>query len=167
MYFRKRKYKITNSDYGQIYAANCLKNVRDLALLRWGIEVYFKEAKQHLGFLSEQSRHYSAYIASIHLTGLRYCLLLHAKKHDEIDKVSGSRSLFSDSLRNLDFACKLWGLFKALISDAISSITSLSASEGELILDKINEEVTSFFNQVMQMDTFTLRQEAISSGKYP
>ena len=69
--------------------------------------------------------------------------------------------------KTAESSCKLWGLFKALISDAISSITSLSASEGELILDKINEEVTSFFNQVMQMDTFTLRQEAISSGKYP
>jgi hypothetical protein len=29
--------------------------------------VYFKEAKQHLGFLKEQSIHYAAYIASIHL----------------------------------------------------------------------------------------------------
>ncbi|MBM7071434.1 hypothetical protein JQC92_05185 [Shewanella sp. 202IG2-18] len=81
--------------------------------------------------------------------------------------MSDARNLLSDSLRNLDFACKLWGLFKALISDAISSITSLSTSEGDLILNKINEEVTSFFNQVMQMDTFTLRQEAILAGKYP
>ena len=120
------------------------EKILEIYALRWGIEVYFKEAKQHLGFLSEQSRHYSAYIASIHLTGLRYCLLLHAKQNDECGKVSDSRNLLSDSLRNLDFACKLWGLFKALISDAISSITSLSVSEGDLILDKINEEVTSF-----------------------
>ena len=28
---------------------------------RWGIEVYFKEAKQQLGFLKEQSPHYSTY----------------------------------------------------------------------------------------------------------
>ncbi|WP_341538251.1 transposase, partial [Parashewanella spongiae] len=55
-----------------------LKMVLEIYALRWEIEVYFKEAKQHLGFLSEQSRHYSAYIASIHLTGLRFCLLLHA-----------------------------------------------------------------------------------------
>ncbi|WP_376707900.1 transposase, partial [Parashewanella spongiae] len=46
--------------------------VLEIYALRWEIEVYFKEAKQHLGFLSEQSRHYSAYIASIHLTGLRF-----------------------------------------------------------------------------------------------
>ncbi|RJY04929.1 hypothetical protein D5R81_18945 [Parashewanella spongiae] len=60
-----------------------------------------------------------------------------------------SRNLLCDSLQNLDFACKLWGLFKALISDAVSSISSLPTTESEIILNKINEEVTSFFNQVM------------------
>ena len=70
-------------------------------------------------------------------------------------------------LRNLDFACRLWDLFKALISDAISNISTLSAKESENIMEKINEKVTSFFNQVMKMDTFTLRQEAIPVGKYP
>ena len=29
--------------------------------MRWAIEVYFKEVKQHLGFLKEQSNHYAAY----------------------------------------------------------------------------------------------------------
>ncbi|MBM7071246.1 hypothetical protein JQC92_04210 [Shewanella sp. 202IG2-18] len=98
---------------------------------------------------------------------MRFCLLLHAKQNGENSKICDSRNLFSDSLRNLDFACKLWGLFQALISDAISNIATLPAEDGEKILGKINEEVTSFFIQVMQMDTFTLRQEAISSGKYP
>jgi IS4 transposase len=27
--------------------------------MRWAIEVYFKESKQHLGFLQEQARHYA------------------------------------------------------------------------------------------------------------
>jgi len=31
--------------------------------MRWSIEVYYKEAKQHLGFLKEQSHHYAAYVA--------------------------------------------------------------------------------------------------------
>ena len=42
--------------------------ILELYSLRRAIEVYFKEAKQHLGFLKEQSNHYAAYIASIHLT---------------------------------------------------------------------------------------------------
>jgi IS4 transposase len=29
--------------------------VLEIYALRWGVEVYFKEAKQHLGFLKEQS----------------------------------------------------------------------------------------------------------------
>jgi hypothetical protein len=50
--------------------------------MRLGVEVYFKEAKQKLGFLKEQSRHYSAYIASIYLTGLMFCLLFFTKKEE-------------------------------------------------------------------------------------
>ncbi len=63
------------------------EKILEVYALRWGIEVYFKETKQKLGFLKEQSRHYSAYsrhysayIGSIHLTGLRFCLLLFAKQ---------------------------------------------------------------------------------------
>ncbi|MDD2762255.1 MAG: hypothetical protein PHH11_18405 [Methylomonas sp.] len=52
----------------------------ELYSMRWAIEVYFKEAKQHLGFLKEQSNHYAAYIASIHLTAVRFCLLVIAKQ---------------------------------------------------------------------------------------
>ncbi len=61
---------------------------------RWGIEVDFKEAKQKLGFLKEQSRHYSAYMASIHLTGLRFCLLLFAKQEEGSARLSDVRNDF-------------------------------------------------------------------------
>jgi len=32
--------------------------ILELYAMRWAIEVYFKEAKQHLGLLKEQSNHY-------------------------------------------------------------------------------------------------------------
>jgi SRSO17 transposase len=47
------------------------QRILELYALRWAIEVYFKEAKQHLGFLKEQSNHYAAYVASIHLAAIR------------------------------------------------------------------------------------------------
>jgi IS4 transposase len=53
--------------------------VLEIYALRWAVEVYFKEAKQHLGFLKEQSIHYAAYIASIHLVAIRFCMLISAK----------------------------------------------------------------------------------------
>jgi len=44
--------------------------------MRWVIEIYFKEIKQNMGFLKEQSPSYVSHYASIHLTAARYTLLL-------------------------------------------------------------------------------------------
>jgi len=134
--------------------------VLEIYALRWGIEVYFKEAKQKLGFLKEQSTHYSTYLASIHLTALRFCLLLYARYEDGTARLSESRNQMIDSLCRLDFAGRLWGLFRALISGALGE---LKAQYGELtadIMEHIDRTVKQFFEQVMQMDSFTLRLEA-------
>jgi len=45
------------------------QKILELYAMRWAIEVYFKESKQHLGFLKEQARHNACYISSIHLSG--------------------------------------------------------------------------------------------------
>ena len=44
--------------------------------LRWGIEVYFKEIKQHFGFLKEQTGDYAVQYASIHLAAIRFIIEL-------------------------------------------------------------------------------------------
>ena len=139
--------------------------ILEIYALRWGIEVYFKEAKQKLGFLKEQSTHYSTYIASIHLTGLRYCLLLFAKHEEGDARLSDSRNKMIDSLSSLDYASRLWGLFRALIAGALDE---LKAQYGEMVSDilgHIDRTVKLFFEQVMQMDSFTLRLEA-ESGEH-
>jgi hypothetical protein len=105
--------------------------------LRWGIEVYFKEAKQKLGFLKEQSRHYSAYIASIHLTGLRFCLLLFAKQEEGSARLSEMRNDFEESLSCLNFASKLWGLFKVLIAGVLNEMAGLTNVEKSDVLKQI------------------------------
>jgi hypothetical protein len=135
--------------------------ILEVYALRWGIEVYFKEAKLKLGFLKEQSRHYSAYIASIHLTSLRFCLLLFAKHEEGAARVSDIRNDFEESLSCLNFASKLWGLFKALIARALNEVGSLQDQNKADLMEKIEQTVVDFFTQVMQMDNFTLRQEAL------
>jgi len=137
------------------------EKILEVYSLRWGIEVYFKEAKQKLGFLKEQGRHYSAYIASIHLTGLRFCLLLFTQQEEGSARLSEVRNHFEESLTCLSFASKLWGLFKALIAGALNDMSSLTSVEKYDVLSKINQTVVDFFTQVMQMDSFTLRQEAL------
>jgi len=137
------------------------EKILEVYALRWGIEVYFKEAKQKLGFLKEQGRHYSAYIASIHLTGLRFCMLLFTKQEECSARPSHVRNNFEESLMCLSFASKLWGLFKALIAGAVNNMANLTDTEKHSVLSKIDQTVVAFFTQVMQMDSFTLRQEAL------
>jgi len=55
----------------------------------------------------------------------------------------------------------LWGLFKALIARALNDMTNLTSVEQYDVLSSINQTVVDFFTQVMQMDSFTLRQEAL------
>ena len=52
--------------------------ILEIYALRWSIEVYFKEIKQHLGFLKEQSGRYQLAYASVHLAAMRYLLLFEA-----------------------------------------------------------------------------------------
>jgi len=52
--------------------------ILEVYALRWSIEVYFKEIKQHLGFLKEQSGRYQLAYASVHLAAMRYLLLFEA-----------------------------------------------------------------------------------------
>ncbi|MDP3608663.1 MAG: transposase [Nitrosomonas sp.] len=65
--------------------------ILELYAMRWAIEVYFKEAKQYLGFLKEQSNHSAAYIASIHLVGIRFCMLVIAKSRHQGQRHRGCR----------------------------------------------------------------------------
>ncbi len=158
------KQQASKNDWALFLSTDSLledEKILEIYALRWEIEVYFKEAKQKLGFLKEQSRHYGAYIASIHLTGLRFCLLLFAKEEQVGAKLSEVRNDFEESLTTLNFGCKLWGLFKALIAGALNEIGNLTESKKSEILKKIDQTVIGFFTKALQMDQFTIRQEAL------
>ena len=88
-------------------------------------------------------------------------MLLFAKQEDGSARLSDVRNGFEESLSCLNFASKLWGLFKALIAGALNEMASLTTVEKGDVLKKIEQTVVDFFTQVMQMDNFTLRQEAL------
>ena len=79
--------------------------------LRWGMEVYFKEAKPHLGFLAEQTQTFASHTASIHLCAIRYLMLVHAKLECERARIGEVRAEIQDRLNALSFAGRLWQLF--------------------------------------------------------
>lgn len=80
---------------------------------------------------------------------------------EDLARLSDVRNGFEESLNCLNFASKLWGLFKALIAGALNEMNNLTSVDKSGLLKKIEETVVDFFTQVMQMDSFTLRQEAL------
>jgi len=135
--------------------------ILEIYALRWAIEVYFKEAKQHLGFLKEQSNHYAAYIASIHLTAIRFCFLLSAKQEQGACGISEIGRALSTNVTRIDFAARLWQVFRALITGALDELKNLLGESITIIMNSIELHIQRFFVQALQLDPQTMRLEAL------
>lgn len=136
------------------------QRILELYAMRWAIEVYFKEAKQHLGFLKEQSNHYAAYVASIHLAALRFCLLMIAKSLHQASSIPEIRSQLTANATSIDYAARLWQVFRAVIAGALDELKALLGEVLTQVMETIERHVQSFFVQALQLDTRTLRLEA-------
>jgi SRSO17 transposase len=135
--------------------------ILELYALRWAIEVYFKEAKQHLGFLKEQSNHYAAYIASIHLTAIRFCLLVIAKQTQGAASIALMRQKLCSNSTDISFSSKLWQVFRAVIAGALDELRAVLGDVTNLVMETIDTHIQCLFTQVLQLDPKTLRLEAL------
>jgi len=121
--------------------------------LRWSIEVYFKEIKQNLGFLKEQSGRYQLAYASVHLVALRYLLLFEAMLRDGQLNYGEIRDRESGRLQTLTYAALLWELFRALIEGALEGLVrDLGRKVVKKILAAIDQTVEGFLNEALQMN---------------
>ena len=139
--------------------------ILEIYALRWGIEVYFKESKRHLGLLKEQTNSFASHIASTHLAAIRFCMLIYAKQEGSGLTASAVRNQMVDGLVNLSFAKQLWMLFHALIYNGLASIKQQLGCSVDLVMGVIEEHINYFFVQALQLDPFTLEQEALNQGE--
>ena len=127
--------------------------------LRWGIEVYFKEAKQHLGFLQEQTATFASHTASIHLCAIRYLMLVQQQFVDQAARIGDIRSQIQDQLDSLSFAGRLWQLFRAIITDTLNELKATLGCSADTLMLAIDQRVHEFFIQSLQLDAFTMQLE--------
>jgi len=137
------------------------QRILELYAMRWAIEVYFKEARQHLGFLQEQSNHYAAYVASIHLTAMRFCMLIMAKSSGQASGIADVRNQIIANATAIDHATRLWHVFHAVIAGALDELKIQFGDLLEHVMKTIERHVESFFVQALQLDIRTMRLEAI------
>ena len=131
-----------------------LSDAKILAIyaLRWSIEVYFKEIKQNLGFLKEQSGRYQLAYASVHLAALRYLLLFEAMLRSGQLSYGEVRDRESGRLQTLTYATLLWQLFRAIIEGSLESLVSdLGRKVVDRILEAIDQTVEGFLNDALHL----------------
>jgi len=120
--------------------------------LRWSIEVYFKEIKQNLGFLKEQSGRYQVAYASVHLAALRYLLLFEAMLRSGQLSYGEIRDRESGRLQTLTYAVLLWQLFRALIEGALDTLVKdLGRKIVKKVLSAIDVTVEEFLTDALHM----------------
>ena len=122
-------------------------------------QVYFKEAKQHLGFLKEQTATFASHTASIHLCAIRYLMLMHNKLTGHESRIGDIRSNIQEQLDMLSFAGRLWQIFRSIISGALHDLRKRLGCSKETIMEMIDERVNTFFVHSLQLDALTLRLE--------
>ena len=120
--------------------------------LRWSIEVYFKEIKQNLGFLKEQSGRYQVAYASVHLAALRYLLLFEAMLRQGRLSYGEIRDRQSGRLQTLTYAALLWQLFRSLIEGALEGLVrDLGRRLVKKVLAAIDQSVAGFLQEALQI----------------
>ena len=139
------------------------QRILQLYAMRWAIEVYFKETKQYLGFLKEQSNHYAAYIASIHLAAMRFCMLVIAKSLHPASAIADMRQQITANATSIDYATRLWHTFRAVITGALEDMSVPLGDIAPAVLETIERHMQNFFVQALQLDAETLRMEANKS----
>jgi hypothetical protein len=128
--------------------------ILEVYALRWSIEVYFKEIKQHLGFLREQSGRYQVAYASVHLAAIRYLLLFEAMLRSGRLTYGEIRDRESGRLQMLTYAALLWQLFRAVIEGALESLVrELGRKVVQKVTEAIDQTVEDFLNDALQMNS--------------
>ena len=123
----------------------------------------FKEAKQHLGLLKEQTLSFASHLASVHLTALRYILLFHAALESVGLSFGETRDLVSGRMRALTFASLLWALFKALIHGALDALREeLGERCIARVLGAIDSTVEAFLEKALQLTPEDLEEDEIA-----
>lgn len=129
------------------------ERILELYALRWSIEVYFKEVKQGMGWMKEQSGRYTTHYASIHLAAIRYLLIYSLMLDDGRLKFGEMRNRITGAIEQLGFAAVLWGFFKALLTGVLDRFRKALGQETlDAIKTAIDSTIEEFLFNALQID---------------
>ncbi|ABK45205.1 hypothetical protein Mmc1_2712 [Magnetococcus marinus MC-1] len=134
-----------------------LSNMIEHYANRWGIEVFYKESKQHLGFLNESVRSFEAVIACLHLAAMRHAVL------SSMVAIKGSqRDQLSHNLAALTYARKLWHTFRAIFNDALGRTSILENHQKNEVIELLEQEVEAWLSKALMLDPLGSQRQILA-----
>lgn len=129
------------------------ERILEIYALRWSIEVYFKEVKQGMGWMKEQSGRYTVHYASIHLAAIRYMLVFGLMLQNGQIKFGQVRKQMSGAMEQLGFAAALWEFFKAILNGVLDQFcNTLGNKVLAAIKTAISETIEEYLFQALQIN---------------
>lgn len=125
----------------------------EMYALRWNIECYFKEAKQYLGFLQEQSSDYAVHYASIHLTAMRYALLVYLCVKHYGGIYTEARREISRTMEFCDFAKLSWSWMKESVFEVIKRM-GINDALVRKIQEEIEKEISNLLHHTLCLTSY-------------
>ena len=122
----------------------------ELYLMRWSIEVFFKECKQHLGWLDNQSGDFVSSYASMHLSSIRYLVLLDAALSipDGGGGLVNTRREIIERMTLLCYMGVLWEFFTGLL---FGWLDELKAKLGESTVAQVKAHLGSKLDEFIDL----------------
>lgn len=99
----------------------------EIYCIRWTIEVFFKETKQHLKLGTCQSRDFDAQLAHVATCYILYIFLAYFRRVNAYESLDGLFEVIKDELMEKNVAERLWDLFEELLRTVINAITESGA----------------------------------------
>lgn len=141
------------------------KKIIEIYSRRWAVEVYFKEAKQNLGLLSNKSADYCTHYSSIHLTALRYMLLFNLMLDNGGFNFAQYRKKSAEALEHITFASVLWDIFKCIINDVLDTFSKVLGKKTVLnIKGAIASHVEEMLRKALRIDEESILDDLASEA---
>lgn len=117
--------------------------------IRWGIEVFFKEAKQHFGLGKSQSRDFDAQVADTTICIIQYNVFSLAKRFSAYETLGGLFANSQEAIKELTICRKLWGLMLEIIRQ-LADLFEVDCNEliPKLIQDNNENKILNLLQQV-------------------
>ena len=97
-------------------------DMMEIYSIRWTIEIFFKETKQHLGLCSCQSRDFDAQIAAVTISCILYIFLSYYRRVNDYETLGTLFEFIKDDMCKKTVAQKIWELFDELLTVVIRAI---------------------------------------------